>query len=39
MTNEDGSLHITYNGEIYNHADYREALEAARPRLSNALRH
>jgi asparagine synthase (glutamine-hydrolysing) len=28
MTNEDRSLHITYNGEIYNHADYREALEA-----------
>lgn len=28
MTNEDGSLHITYNGEIYNHADFREALEA-----------
>ena len=28
MTNEDRSLHITYNGEIYNHADYREQLEA-----------
>jgi len=28
MTNEDGSVHITYNGEIYNHADYREQLEA-----------
>ena len=28
MTNEDGSLRITYNGEIYNHADYRESLEA-----------
>jgi len=28
MTNEDASLHITYNGEIYNHADYRESLEA-----------
>ena len=28
MTNEDGSLRITYNGEIYNHADYREPLEA-----------
>jgi asparagine synthase (glutamine-hydrolysing) len=28
MTNEDGSLHIVYNGEIYNHADYREELEA-----------
>lgn len=28
MTNEDGSLYITYNGEIYNHADYRDELEA-----------
>jgi asparagine synthase (glutamine-hydrolysing) len=28
MTNEDGSLHITYNGEIYNHADFRTSLEA-----------
>ena len=28
MTNEDNSLHITYNGEIYNHADFRELLEA-----------
>jgi len=28
MTNEDGSLHITYNGEIYNHAAFREPLES-----------
>jgi asparagine synthase (glutamine-hydrolysing) len=28
MTNEDGSLVIVYNGEIYNHKDYREELEA-----------
>src|SRR5687767_7566608 len=28
MTNEDGSLEIIYNGEIYNHADYRSGLEA-----------
>ena len=28
MTNEDCTLHITYNGEIYNHADFRSALEA-----------
>jgi asparagine synthase (glutamine-hydrolysing) len=28
MTNEDETLHIVYNGEIYNHADYREELEA-----------
>jgi asparagine synthase (glutamine-hydrolysing) len=27
MTNEDGSLRITYNGEIYNHADFRASLE------------
>ena len=29
MTNEDGTLHITYNGEIYNHSDFRAGLEAA----------
>src|SRR4029453_3751986 len=28
MTNEDGTLHITYNGEVYNHADFRADLEA-----------
>lgn len=28
MTNEDGSLHIIFNGEIYNHADYRKDLKA-----------
>ena len=28
MTNEDGALQITYNGEIYNHADFRAGLEA-----------
>jgi asparagine synthase (glutamine-hydrolysing) len=28
MTNEDGTLHIIYNGEVYNHADYRPLLEA-----------
>ena len=28
MTNEDESLHITYNGEIYNHAEFREWLES-----------
>ena len=28
MTNEDGSLHIIFNGEIYNHADYRPGLKA-----------
>ncbi|MGI9106255.1 MAG: asparagine synthase (glutamine-hydrolyzing) [Pyrinomonadaceae bacterium] len=28
MTNEDGRLRIVYNGEIYNHADFRAGLEA-----------
>jgi asparagine synthase (glutamine-hydrolysing) len=28
MTNEDGRLRITYNGEIYNHAEFRSSLEA-----------
>jgi asparagine synthase (glutamine-hydrolysing) len=29
MTNEDGALHLIYNGEIFNHADLRPALERA----------
>jgi asparagine synthase (glutamine-hydrolysing) len=29
MSSEDGSLWITYNGEIFNHADLRPALEQA----------
>jgi asparagine synthase (glutamine-hydrolysing) len=28
MTNEDGTLHIVYNGEVYNHAEFRPRLEA-----------
>ena len=28
MTNEDGSLYIIYNGEVYNHLDYRDELES-----------
>src|SRR5438874_2590663 len=28
MTNEGGTLHIIYNGEIYNHAEFRSSLEA-----------
>ncbi|HYG08721.1 MAG TPA: asparagine synthase (glutamine-hydrolyzing) [Pyrinomonadaceae bacterium] len=28
MTNEDDSLHIIFNGEIYNHAEHRPSLEA-----------
>jgi len=27
MTNEDGTLQIVFNGEIYNHADYRDSLQ------------
>lgn len=29
MVNEDGSLRIIYNGEIFNHSDLRPSLEAA----------
>ncbi|HLL74672.1 MAG TPA: asparagine synthase (glutamine-hydrolyzing) [Pyrinomonadaceae bacterium] len=29
MTNEDGTVHIVYNGEVYNHAEHRPRLEAA----------
>src|SRR5258708_27498299 len=32
MTNEDKSLWIIYNGEIFNHAGLRPELEAARHR-------
>lgn len=28
MSNEDGSVWITYNGEVYNHAEHRGRLEA-----------
>src|SRR5882724_6317663 len=28
MTNEDETVHIVYNGEIYNHAEFRDDLEA-----------
>jgi asparagine synthase (glutamine-hydrolysing) len=29
LSNEDGSIWVTYNGEIYNHADVRRDLEVA----------
>ena len=29
MSNEDGSVWIAYNGEVYNYAQYRPELEAA----------
>jgi len=29
LSNEDGNVWVTYNGEIYNHADVRATLEAA----------
>src|SRR3954452_23171256 len=28
MSNEDGTVWITYNGEVYNHAELRAELEA-----------
>ncbi|MEO6394057.1 MAG: asparagine synthase (glutamine-hydrolyzing), partial [Pyrinomonadaceae bacterium] len=28
MANEDGTVHIVYNGEVYNHSEYRAELEA-----------
>ena len=30
MSNEDDSLHLVFNGEIYNHAEIRRELEALR---------
>ena len=39
LSNEDGSVWVVFNGEIYNHADIRPRARSARPRLPHALRH
>jgi asparagine synthase (glutamine-hydrolysing) len=36
MINEDGSIHIIFNGEIYNHKDLRPGLEARGHRYASA---
>jgi asparagine synthase (glutamine-hydrolysing) len=36
MTNEDGTVQIVFNGEIYNHRDLRPALEARGHRYASA---
>jgi asparagine synthase (glutamine-hydrolysing) len=36
MTNEDGTVWITYNGEVYNHAELRAELEASGHRFRSA---
>jgi asparagine synthase (glutamine-hydrolysing) len=36
MANEDGTVWITYNGEVYNHAELRAELEAHGHRFSSA---
>ena len=33
MPNEDGTLWLVFNGEIYNHAELRSRARAPRPRL------
>ncbi len=39
IANEDESLWIVFNGEIYNHMELRAELESRRPPLSHAKRH
>ena len=38
MTNEDGSMWLTYNGEIYNHADLRARAGACGPHATTVTR-
>ena len=39
MSNEDGSVCVVFNGEIYNHDDLRRELIAPWPRLPDAVGH
>ena len=39
MCNEDGSVFVVHNGEIYNHAAASAGTRGARPPLSDAVRH
>ena len=39
LSNEDDSIWIVFNGEIYNHEDVRQRLEVARPSLPHAFRY
>ena len=39
LSNEDGTVWIVFNGEIYNHADVRARARGRRPSLPDAVRH
>ena len=39
LFNEDGSVAVVFNGEIYNHRDIRSRVELAGPRLARQQRH
>ena len=39
LSNEDGSVWVVFNGEIYNHAEVRARARGARPRLPHAVGH
>ena len=36
MPNEDGTVHIAYNGEVHNHEDLRQGARVPRPRVPDA---